>query len=59
MIIGINSQNEIVAVGEIPSGLTIIEVANDTFGEQEPTLFKIKIGGNWQEITPRYPTQGL
>jgi hypothetical protein len=59
MILGINLSNEIVAVGTIPEGLTIIEVSNDTFIDKDPTQYKIQVGDNWQEITPRYLTHGL
>lgn len=59
MLLGVNDQNEIVEVGTISEGLTIIEVEDDTFGDQDPTEFKIRVGEDWQEITPRFTKQGL
>lgn len=59
MLIGVNSQNEIIEVGAISEGLTIIEVEDDAFGIEDPTQFKIIQTENIQMITPRYPTQGL
>jgi len=59
MLLGINEQNEIIVVNEIPDGLNVVEVDETIFGDKEPTQFKIRTGENWYEITPRYPTQGL
>ncbi len=59
MLLGVNGNNEIVAVGEIPEGLEVIEVEDAIFGENDSTQYKIRVGETWQEITPKYPTQGL
>ena len=56
--LGVNEHNEIIAYGEeIPEGLTIIEVDEDTFADKNPLLFKIQAGENWQMIYPRVKVQ--
>ena len=52
MLLGVNDNHEIVAVGEITTGLTVIEIENGTFEGVNPMLFKIRIGENWQMICP-------
>jgi hypothetical protein len=59
MLLGVNENNEIIAVNDIPEGLTIIEIEDDTFGENDPTNFKIRVAENWMELTPRFPIDGL
>lgn len=57
MIIGVDSQNKIIAVNTIPNGVTIISIPDDPFIGMNPMLFKIRIGDNWQEITPAQMVQ--
>jgi len=57
MLLGIDSQGRIMAVTTIPEGLTSLTVADDTFGEMNPKMFKIQTGTNWQMITPAQQTQ--
>ena len=60
MLLGVNEHNEIIAINDdITEELTVIEVDNDTFGDNEPTNFKIRIGEGWQELTPRYQMKGI
>ncbi len=59
MVVGVNTQNEIVAVGETPKWLAALEVADDTFAGQDPTQFRIRVGDNWQEVTPKHAIRGL
>lgn len=54
MRIGVNKSNDIVAVDNIPEGLTVYEVDADTFNNKDVTLYRFRTGGNWEEITPRY-----
>jgi hypothetical protein len=55
MKLGVNESHEIISVGVITEGLTIIEVDDDTFADKDPMQYKIEVGGNWQMITPRFP----
>ncbi len=57
MKLGVNENNEIMAVDVIPKGLKVIEVDDDTFINKNPLLFKIRTGENWQEIFPRVKVQ--
>ena len=58
MRLGVNNNNEIIEYGDnISENLNVIEVEDDTFTNQDPTLFKIIVGENWQEITPRVKVQ--
>ena len=60
MLLGVNDKHEIMSINGEPEidGLTLIQVADDTFGDEtNPLLFKIQQGENWQMITPRVKVQ--
>ncbi len=51
--VGVNEQNEVVAVTDIPDGLTIIEVPDIVFQDNEPTDYKVILSGSMLSVIPK------
>lgn len=55
MLLGVNENNEIMAVGTIPAGLTQLDVPNNIFApDVDPLDFKIIVNSETITILPKW-----